>query len=67
MSWQPIETAPLGAMILLADMTADEASRWAYVGWRHSWNRKDHCETTSALNRPATHWMPLPEPPHDPA
>jgi glucose/arabinose dehydrogenase len=63
MEWQPIETAPQGTMFLLADMTAKEARHWAFVGWKHQWNKDDHVETPSALNRRATHWQHLPEPP----
>lgn len=55
--WQPIETAPTGAMLLLADMTAQEARHWAYVdyltGGKCCVNRY----------RTPTHWMPLPSPP----
>jgi hypothetical protein len=58
--WQPIETAPEGVMILLADMTAREAKHWSFVGWKHHWNKAGHVETPSSLNRVATHWMPLP-------
>lgn len=65
--WQPIETAPQGTMILLADMTAKEARHWSFVGWKHHWNKAGHVETPSALNRRATHWKHLPEPPTQPA
>jgi len=61
--WRPIETAPEGVMILLADMTATEARHWAFVGWKHHWNKDGHVETPSAINRRATHWRPLPAPP----
>lgn len=61
--WMPIETVPHGVMVLLADMTATEAKRWAFVGWKHSWNRDGHVETPSSLNAKATHWTHLPEPP----
>lgn len=64
--WRPIETAPKGTMILLADMTAKEARHWAFVGWKHNWNTAGHVETPSALNRRATHWKPLPPPPEAP-
>lgn len=61
--WRLIETAPQGVMILLADMTATEARHWAFVGWKHHWNKDGHVETPSAINRRATHWRPLPQPP----
>lgn len=61
--WRPIETAPQGVMILLADMTATEARHWAFVGWKHHWNKDGHVETPSAINRRATHWKRLPQPP----
>ena len=64
LSWRPIETAPLDAIILLGWWEEWPAKQWCYAasiaghendkppgmsnGWRHGY---------------ATHWMPLPEPP----
>lgn len=63
-TWQPIETAPKdGTVILTCCMSPSEhtpikagymaVNAWTGVDWpRHN---ASHC--------PATHWMPLPEPP----
>lgn len=60
-TWQPIETAPEGVMILCANMKATLARDWAYVGWiaggKICGNRMDM----------PTHWMPLPAAPGAPA
>lgn len=63
--WRSIETAPNGEMILLADMLAREARYWSFVGWRHSDSAPGYVTTTERVQQPATHWMPLPEPPAD--
>jgi len=67
MNWQPIETAPKdGTEILVwcaqfkcAVVVAWTVSVWVPCGgaWVGEENRSDTTEW------PATHWMPLPEPP----
>lgn len=57
MSWQPIETAPRGAIALFCDMGADEVRHLFFVDWM-----VDGAFCGDRL-RKATHWMPLPEPP----
>lgn len=55
MKWQPIETAPRDAFLLV---NSDEGM---YVAWMHSsgWFQYSRDEFVDA----PTHWMPLPEPP----
>lgn len=65
MAWQPIETAPIGAMILCADMHAKEAQHWAFVGWRYAGIANGCVTTPQRETQPATHWMPLPDPPSE--
>ena len=59
-TWQPIETAPKdGSDIDLWVEYKDRGARvpncgWYEGAWRHNFGR---------LMMPATHWMPLPDPP----
>lgn len=62
-TWQPIATAPHGAMLLFADMKAAEARHWAFCGWRHNGLRGNSVQMPDNTARTATHWMPLPPPP----
>ncbi len=57
--WQPIETAPIGTMVLMCSMAATEARDWCFVDWFA--NQKGKPVLHGKLN--PTHWMPLPEPP----
>ena len=67
MEWQPIETAPLGEMVLLWD----QVWRHAFPGQRNGKAMGyyapvyvDTCETEAKGWQPiASHWMPLPKPP----
>lgn len=61
--WQPIESAPEGEMILLADITAQHARDWAFVGWRHADLNPREVQIANGSRKTATHWMPLPGPP----
>jgi hypothetical protein len=63
MSWRPITTAPMGTMVLCADLQAREAMHWAFVGWRHGGSAEGCVTTPERVNRPATHWAHLPQPP----
>lgn len=72
MSWQPIETAPIGTpeTILLSDGKFVGEGFWhdgsqchghaGQAGW--FWE-SDRVGLLTADNAFATHWMPLPEPP----
>lgn len=56
--WQPIGTQPMGTMLLLCDMKANEARDWTFVDWfapNHG--------TTIRYDRKPTHFQCLPEPP----
>ena len=55
--WMTMETAPTGAMILLANMNAMEARAWCFVGWMVDGRACGH-----RMDKP-THWMPLPKAP----
>ena len=55
--WQPISTAPKGLLILYHPPVFKEGRGLTHQEWIVV-DRKDH-----APHRPATHWMPLPEPP----
>lgn len=55
--WMPIETAPTGTMILMANMNAMEARSWCFVGWMVDGRVCGH-----RMDEP-THWMPLPAAP----
>jgi hypothetical protein len=60
--WSPIESAPLDGTVVLiySPMEGVMSSRWEYqwqgFPWRCAQDRKRQIPT---------HWMPLPEPPHD--
>lgn len=65
--WQPIETAPKdGTLILIYAMSRNEREcrfiDTAFFTDEKTWDGLDmwFCGTSS---HPATHWMPLPEPP----
>jgi hypothetical protein len=67
--WQPIETAPKdGTNILVAN-----AEGWVgQVFWQNRWYNENHagwmianCDEEYGEYITATHWMPLPEPPHE--
>jgi len=73
--WQPIETAPKDGTLVLASFKYRDDRLWAgfhVVGWRNGWGQ---WVTTTSIgfdntgdesdNAYATHWMPLPEPPHE--
>lgn len=57
MEWQPIETAPKGAMTLFCNMDEGDVSKWCFVDWIAGEKFVLHPKCG------ATHWMPLPEPP----
>jgi hypothetical protein len=56
-AWQPIETAPEGAMALFCSMTTGDVSKWCFVDWRAGGRFMLHQKWD------ATHWMPLAAPP----
>lgn len=56
--WQPIETAPVGTMLLFCSIKAQEARDWCFVDWRVD----GRLQSGHARAEP-THWMPLPAPP----
>ncbi len=58
MTWQPIESAPSGTMILICSMKAQHACNWCYVDWL-----VDGRLCSGAARETPTHWMPLPAPP----
>lgn len=60
MDWQPIETAPLKGCFLAINAKWDLRKCW-----RHKPSARTDMILTWARNGkfPATHWMPLPEPP----
>lgn len=58
MRWQPIESAPRDAVILLFE--PHEAGGFCFVGW---WSVDLWRNTIDHLKQYPTHWMPLPEPP----
>lgn len=70
MDWQPIETAPKdGSRVLLVRAGIDES---AFVGSWSLWSNKDYwtpdhwvddARNLDLIERPPTHWMPLPDPP----
>lgn len=66
MSWQPIETAPKGGVVIIAFRPTDpphiEAMYWVQYSdgtgaWHYAYDGDCSYET------PPTHWIPLPEPP----
>jgi len=67
--WQPIETAPKGARILIATPVLNSPSETHEARWKETDPlAPDGCFST--LNGfivfpEASHWMPLPEPNHD--
>lgn len=68
--WQPIETAPIerGQDGQLGVCVAERwGTRWAF---HHAW-WDDQMEAWTDISSDKilepTHWMPLPEPPHNPA
>lgn len=65
MAWQPIETAPKdGTFVLLTDSDCDPC--WLIAQWtRDAWWGQRTPSGKCTIWRVATHWMPLPEPPHD--
>ena len=61
MNWQPIETAPKDATILIGDVGGVHAGYWwetttGFSGWAL-------CDQAPQEQFNPTHWMPLPEPP----
>ena len=62
--WQPIETAPKDGDLFLAYYVSDHGPKVGSMSWVliheyfYSW-------TTLTETHKATHWMPLPEAPHD--
>lgn len=59
--WQPIESAPKKENILTCSADGRIAvAIWFFGGWASS----EPC-LGDPLNEPPTHWMPLPEPPHE--
>jgi len=63
MTWQPIETAPKDASILLAVWNADRPYYCREVGW---WEESDGGFWSIQVMGEPTHWMPLPPPPVTP-
>lgn len=69
--WQPIETAPKdGSMVLLSDGTYvdagfyhDGSACYGHRGGAGFFCEEDRGNLLTASNFPATHWMPLPQPP----
>jgi hypothetical protein len=55
--WQPIETAPLGNLLLYAPAKVARNRGMTHQPRLYIGVRSD------APNRPPTHWMPLPSPP----
>ncbi len=55
--WRPIEIAPQGTMLLMADMRATEARNWAFVDWLVDG------KCCGNRYRTPTHWQPLPPSP----
>ena len=63
MEWQPIETAPKDKEILLYS----DSDGYGISGWNEEhqrWYVYNHYEEQLYLF-PATHWMPLPDPPKE--
>ena len=60
-AWRPIETAPKDGTLFLA--VTKDGRMMIFRGdlLAHTMNMR----TPDHLTFPATHWMPLPEPPHD--
>jgi hypothetical protein len=67
MNWQPIETAPKGELVIVAD-GAMIAVAVLHLGTWHFWeggiDDEENANMNSWLpNYGPTHWMPLPAPP----
>jgi hypothetical protein len=68
--WQPIETAPKdGRPVLLGQFDPSrshykrvEVDHWSSPGENRGWIGWGHFNPQFW---PATHWMPIPEPPHE--
>ena len=58
MEWQPIETAPKDGTVFLAFWDKDGDTRYVCA-------KRGRRGGPIGLQRPPTHWMPLPEPPKD--
>ena len=76
--WQPIETAPKdGSVFLIVDMKSSRPMAYAACWWPerddlYPWAIFEGVNTDGGLNSysrkyPPTHWMPMPEPPSNPA
>lgn len=68
--WQPIETAPKdGAWIILYDDNFKHSEHSYLIATWHpqvkSWKGATNSKGRFPLWEDATHWMPLPEKPHD--
>ena len=71
--WMPIETAPRdGSCILLTDRDSvtpgfyhDGSEGYSHRGGGGVFDEVHRGSLLTASNFHATHWMPLPEPPHD--
>ena len=71
MEWQPIKTAPKDGFFLICNMRRglEDYDTSVSVVWRSSkegfsaYLTDDESIELPYLDGPATHWMPLPEPP----
>ena len=69
--WQPIETAPKDGTSILVHFAGLNPPAMVVVVWNQGWAGKPGSlnaewgwdDGDSSVQRDATHWMPLPEPP----
>lgn len=65
MEWQPIETCPKDNIVLLFWSTPHSGHNITIERKNLSYRALEDLNGKIKLQK-ATHWMPLPEPPHDP-
>lgn len=66
MKWQPIETAPMGGTeVLITD--GENYAVAIYVDEECGWRDMGDIGWAGMVDHHPTHWMPLPNPPADPA
>ena len=66
MTWQPIETAPYdAAMIVFDGSSVTAAYHGKESGWNTGWTAlgDDYALELKHMHGPFTHWQPLPDPP----
>lgn len=62
--WQPIETAPKDGSWIIVTSTHNQYYR-AAIMWDDYWQDCNEANHDSFMDKSATHWMPLPDPPKD--